>query len=66
MRKLRINQYATTGERVASYESLSEASRATGINTGNIWASASFVRYTAGGYVWRFAGDINRRDSYGK
>jgi hypothetical protein len=56
MRKTSVNQYTTTGERVASYESLSEASRQTGVNVHDIWMSANFIRYTAGKYVWRYAG----------
>ena len=56
MRKTSVNQYTTTGEKVASYGSLSEASRATGVSVGSIWLSANFMRHTAGNYVWRYSG----------
>lgn len=56
MRKTKVNQYTTMGEKVATFESLSEASRQTGVNVHDIWMSANFIRYTAGKFVWRYSG----------
>jgi len=53
--RIPVSQYTELGEKIATYPSQAEASRRTGINRGNIWSSANFVRYKAGGYVWRYA-----------
>ena len=49
-----IIQYSLTGEKLAEYESLSDAKRKLTINQGNI-SSALNGRYkTAGGYIWKY------------
>lgn len=51
---VRIYQYKTTGEFVAGYESIIEASRRTGINAGHITQCAKGRHKHSGGYVWRY------------
>lgn len=44
------------GDNITEYQSISDASRITGIGIGNISACCNGKRKTAGGYVWRFNG----------
>lgn len=52
-----VSQYTRDGEYVASYKSISEASRKTGVDISGISRVARGKRYchTAGGYVWKWA-----------
>lgn len=49
-----INQFNLNDEFIASYESLSDAERLTGINDGNISSAINGRLKTAGGYKWKF------------
>ena len=53
---MRVLQYDKKGNLVASYESVSEASRKTGINRGNISSSLNGHKYRhfVGGYEWDY------------
>ena len=42
------------GDNITEYQSISDASRITGISTGNISACCNGRRKTAGGYIWKF------------
>lgn len=57
-----VQQYSIDGEYIATYPSVSEASRQTGINLGDI-ASCCRKRkhcHTAGGYIWEYSrNDVN-------
>lgn len=52
-----VNQFTKTGEFVAEYKSMAEASKSTGINTAHISACCMNKPHcnTAGGYVWKYA-----------
>jgi len=52
-----VTQFSKTGEEIATYSTIAEASRATGIDPGNISACCSKDLKTAGGFVWRLEGD---------
>lgn len=43
------------GEKIATYQSLTEASKETGINKSNISKCCNGDRHTAGGYEWEWA-----------
>lgn len=43
-----------TGEVVATFDSITEASQKTGINCGNIGSVCTGARKTAGGFIWRY------------
>lgn len=53
-----IRQLGEKGETLATYESINEASRVTGVEPSNIasalrgYTPAGNTRYTAGGYIW--------------
>ena len=49
-----ISQYTLTGEFVASFHSIHEAGRRTGINYRNIQTVCSGKRKKAGGFNWRY------------
>lgn len=54
-RKTPVIQYDETGKKkIARFESVSEAARATGTRTGGICACCMGRAKTAGGYVWRY------------
>jgi hypothetical protein len=53
--KKRILQYEQNGSLVASFESIAEASRQTGINATHISLCAKGKHRHSGGYVWRYA-----------
>lgn len=54
-RKRKINQFATDGEYIRTFESVSDASRITGKSKSQISAVARGERKTAGGYIWKYA-----------
>ena len=45
----------STDELLATFPSLMEARRVTGINHGNIYSCCKGKRKSAGGYIWRYA-----------
>ena len=45
----------STGELLATFPSLMEAGRATGINQGNICSCCNGKYKSSGGYIWRYA-----------
>lgn len=49
-----VAQYSASGEFLKSFGGLSEASRETNIDIGNISNCCRGSRKTAGGYIWRF------------
>ena len=49
-----IAQYSRSGELIRTYNGVSEASRKTNINLGNISSCCRLKRKTAGGYIWKF------------
>ena len=50
----RVNQYDKEMNLIAEYNSMMEASRATGLSQGNIWGVCNEARKTTGGYIWRY------------
>lgn len=61
MRKTSVAQFDLLGNRVATYGSLTEASKSTGVSVHNIWSSANFIRQTAGKFTWRYVGNGERK-----
>ena len=53
----RVEQYTIDGEYITEYPSVSDASRRTGINLGDIASCCRKREHckTAGGYVWKYA-----------
>ncbi len=49
-----VNQYTKNMDFIASYHSISEADRQTGIDFRNISAVLNGKRKTTGGFIWRF------------
>lgn len=49
-----VLQYAKDGTLVATYPSVNEAERQTGISQGNISFCCNGDRLSAGGYIWRY------------
>ena len=49
-----VNQYDMDGNFIKSYESLSQASRETGISVSSISKNTRGDHQTAGGYVWKY------------
>ena len=52
--KKKVAQYDKQNNLLNTYESISEASRKTGITITNISYSANGKRKTAGGFIWHF------------
>ena len=52
-----VNQYSKSGELVATYSSLREASTATGISYKAMSLCALHKSHSSGGYVWRYVDD---------
>jgi hypothetical protein len=50
----RIQQLSINGNVVKIFESMSEASKATGVGSGNISKVCNGISKTAGGYVWKY------------
>lgn len=50
----KIVQYSTSGDIIASYDSISEAVRMTGVNAKSIRETAKGKQNHAGGYVWKY------------
>lgn len=50
-----VIQYDRQGNKIAEYNSLSDASRKTNINCGHICQCAQQNEKSAGGYIWRYA-----------
>lgn len=59
--KLAVLQYSTSGELLAEFASMHEASKATGVSTGSISGACSGRQRTAGGYVWT----LKRLEAFG-
>lgn len=53
-----VTQFSKTGEEIAAYSTIAEASRTTGVDQGNISACCSKDLKTAGGFVWRLEGEL--------
>lgn len=53
-----VTQFSKTGEEIAAYSTIAEASRTTGVDRGNISACCSKDLKTAGGFVWRLEGEL--------
>lgn len=51
----RINQYDSCGKLIATFNSIAEAVRVTGIGKGNIQSVLKNRHKTAGGYLWKYA-----------
>lgn len=49
-----INQLSMSGHIIRQFESRGEASRATGISSGNIWLAMNGKRSHAGGFKWSY------------
>ena len=52
-KRLRVAQYTLDGEHIATYDSLSEASRAIDIGSGAISNAVSGRTKTCGGFIWK-------------
>lgn len=54
--KKAVEQYDLEGNKIAEYDSLAEAQRKTGVNTGTITMCCRGEKYykTAGGFVWKY------------
>lgn len=50
----KVAQYDTDNNLINKYNSISEASRETGISTACISRACNFIRNKANGYIWRF------------
>ena len=60
-RQQKINtQYDLKGNRIAVYESLNAASKATGLSTGLISECLSGYLPKAGGYIWKFGSGLKK------
>lgn len=51
--KKKVNKYSLDGDLLESYESISEASRQTGIRRASISEAYNGKRKSAGGYIWK-------------
>lgn len=49
-----VDQYSADAEFIETYPSISEASRASGVNAGNICACCKGEQLTAGGFIWQY------------
>jgi hypothetical protein len=49
----KVSQYNAKGKRVATYLTMSDAARATGIGRGEISVAANGKQKSAGGYIWK-------------
>lgn len=54
-RNKEVQQFDKNNKLIATYKSISDASRITGIKISSISYSANGQRKTGGGYIWRFA-----------
>ena len=54
MKEKPVLQYLPTGEFIAEYDSISDASEAVGVSASYIGRCANGRLETAGGYVWKF------------
>jgi len=54
-----VIQYSKSGEFIAEYFSLKEASRQTGCNLGHICACCKGKRKSTGGYIWKYKSNTN-------
>lgn len=52
--KKKVSQYDKQGNHIKDYESMSEASRQTGIKISSIGYAANGQRKTGGGFIWHF------------
>lgn len=63
-----VEQYTIDGELIATYETATEASRATGVSVSKISAVAKGRRKTAGGFLWKYPHDkhitLKRENKY--
>lgn len=50
----KIVQYSTDGKKIKQYDSLTQAELETGINRSNICKACKDVKYTAGGFIWKY------------
>jgi len=53
-RGIAVCQYNKSGELIATYDSIMDASRTTNIPTSNISKCCNGARKSAGGYLWRY------------
>lgn len=53
----KVNQYDLSGNLINEYDTMTNASKATGVSVSKISAVCRGKRKTAGGYIWRFATD---------
>lgn len=53
-RKKKVSQYSIKGEYIATYESLKEAERQTGVSNRNISLCCRDKMKTTGGYIWKY------------
>lgn len=53
MTKKKIKQYDISGKLIKTYESMTQASKETGIPESNICCVANGKRKTAGHYIWK-------------
>ena len=53
-RNKEVQQFDKNNKLLATYKSISDASRITGIKVSSISYSANGQRKTGGGYIWRF------------
>lgn len=58
----RILQFTKEGKFIKSYETLTEAERCTGAHHSNISKVALGKRNFAGGFVWKYADDVNDKN----
>lgn len=54
---IQVDQYDKRGNLLASYDTVSAAGEATGVDAGNISACCSKTLKTAGKFVWRYKGE---------
>ena len=57
--KYRVKQFNVDGKLIKEYSSIMEASRETGIENTSIGRCCKEKQKTAGGYIWRYADEVN-------
>lgn len=61
-----VIQKDLSGKQIAKFNSISDASRATGIDPGNISAAIHEGRHTAGNFIWEELNSVKICQSCGK
>lgn len=52
--KRKVEQYSKDGNFIATFETVGEASKKTGVSTSGIYATCNNQQKTSGGYIWKY------------